>query len=74
MNSGICPHCKTNIFAVVTEQITLRVNHVSGSGGEYNGVSYVCPSCHCVLGVSVDPVALKRDAVQEIVSDLRPEN
>jgi len=39
----------------------------------YKGVSYVCPSmgCHLVLGVGLDPIALKTDLVNEIVKKLR---
>ncbi len=35
------------------------------------GVSFVCQSCRSVLGVGIDPVALKTDLVNEVAERLR---
>ena len=67
IHSGKCPKCDHAISHAKTEAIDLRVSPNEG----YKGVSYCCPSCHCVLGVELDPVALKADIVDSIVARLR---
>ena len=37
----------------------------------WEGVAYHCPGCHAVLGVGIDPIALKTDIVNEVVEALR---
>jgi hypothetical protein len=37
----------------------------------WTGVSYSCASCGHVLSVGVDPMAIKRDIVEEIADLLR---
>ncbi len=37
----------------------------------YKGVSFICPSCSCVLGVGGDPIALKAEIVDEVVVRVR---
>lgn len=68
MNSGRCPNCKSNIQSVLLEDIGLK----AGFGPAYhNGVTYLCPLCQCILGVSIDPVALKAAIVDEILAALK---
>jgi hypothetical protein len=65
-HNGQCPNCKTTISHVQLEGISVKAK-----GGNWNGVSYLCPSCNCVLSVGIDPVALKTDLVREILENLR---
>ena len=37
----------------------------------WNGVSYQCPHCHAVLGVQIDPIAVKTDIVNELFDRLK---
>ena len=32
----------------------------------WKGITYLCPKCQTVLGVGIDPVALKTDMVAEV--------
>ena len=70
MNTGKCPGCGQVAFTVNVE----RINISSGpAGATWVGVSYVCPNpqCRTLLGVSIDPVALKTDIVREIGKKLK---
>jgi uncharacterized protein with PIN domain len=57
--SSKCPHCTRPLINVRAEQI----NIVNSQGSTWLGVTYKCPSCDAVLGVGIDPVALKTDTV-----------
>jgi len=45
--------------------------NVKTSGKTLHGLSYYCQSCNAVLSVTIDPVALKTDIVDEIVRELK---
>jgi hypothetical protein len=65
--TGKCPHCKTLLLRVELEDMAVA----SGPGKTtWNGISYVCPSCRTILGVSIDPVALKTELADEILRAL----
>lgn len=59
MNIGKCPYCLESVNDVILEPVTARTNPVTGSGGPYNAVICLCPSCLRVLNVLIDPAALK---------------
>jgi uncharacterized protein with PIN domain len=67
LHSGKCPKCERIIGHAKTEAIELAVS----SKEKYKGVSYSCPSCHSVLGVGIDFLALKNDIVSSLVDRLR---
>lgn len=66
MNNGRCPKCNAPISSVSIESISVKAKP-----SNWNGVSYLCPSCNCVLSVAIDPIALKSDIVEEILDRLR---
>ena len=66
MTNGQCPKCGALISSVTIETITVKAKPTN-----WNGVSYLCPSCNCVLSVAIDPIALKADIVREILENLR---
>jgi uncharacterized protein with PIN domain len=66
---GVCPYCKATVSKVMLEGITIEPNPTF-DGIPYNGVSYLCHSCHSVLGVGIDPVALKNDTVAGVLKGL----
>jgi hypothetical protein len=40
----------------------------------FKGASYFCPSCHAVLHVGLDPLALKEDIADAVVKRLRKDS
>ena len=67
IKTGKCPGCQKTISKVRVENIDIT----EGFTPTWKGVSFLCPSCSCVLSVGVDPVALKADIVAEVVNNLR---
>lgn len=66
MNLGKCGYCNARLVrGVLIETLDAKVG-LTGSGGSYNAVSYSCPSCHAVLGVQMDPIALNADLRKQI--------
>lgn len=63
---GICPKCGTEVNAVNASTVQIEVNGTQ----LLKGITYFCPKCSCVLGVSADPVALKSSIVSEILKSL----
>jgi len=66
-NVGKCPKCKKTVSNVTIEDIKMYV----GREARWRGISYLCQSCKTVLGVQMDPIALKADIVAELVRALR---
>jgi len=64
--AGKCPKCEKLISSVRCDPVT-----VNASGGNWHGVSYSCPLCFSILSVSVDPIAVKEDIVQDLLRALR---
>ena len=60
---GKCPKCDKQVHRV-------NLHTVEGSAGigssTWKCVTYSCPSCHAVLSVQIDPIAIKTDTVRQI--------
>jgi predicted RNA-binding Zn-ribbon protein involved in translation (DUF1610 family) len=56
MHTGKCPKCGEIIEGVNAESIDLY-NHALEP--TWHGISFVCPSCHVVLGVGIDLLKLQ---------------
>jgi hypothetical protein len=65
---GTCPKCDKPVSSVTT--CNVEVNTIPSPGHTWRGVEHCCPSCGCILGVQIDPVALKTDIVEEILHAL----
>ena len=65
--NGKCPSCQTTISSVEMTGIDVRVK----GKDEFQGVSYCCPSCGLILGVGIDPFALKSDTVVGVMKELK---
>jgi hypothetical protein len=63
-NTGKCPKCEKAISKVTVESVAIQ-----GANTSYKGVSYVCQSCGCVLGVEIDPLALNADLLKKLDRD-----
>ncbi len=63
---GKCPKCESVLNAIQGGHITINVP----LGAKFHGISYTCPSCQIILSVQIDPVALKTDIINELLSKL----
>jgi uncharacterized protein with PIN domain len=63
MNQGQCPKCKAVIQSVKAEQITCEQPAEQQS---LQGVSYLCPSCHAVLGIHIAHASLQEEALKSL--------
>lgn len=69
MMTGKCPGCKK----VPAFGVNLQTVDINGPNAtKWNGVAYVCPNLQCqtILGVGIDPVALKTDTINGVVKRL----
>ena len=69
IGSGKCPSCGKIPHRVLIQSVdigTITESH-------YKGVMYVCPNIQCqsILGVSIDPIALKADTISQVAKKLR---
>lgn len=67
IHTGKCPSCKNVLRSVRIENLDITI----GIQPAWKGVSYVCPACNAILGVQIDPVALKTDTIKGIMHSLR---
>jgi uncharacterized protein with PIN domain len=66
MSTGKCPKCERVLTSVSVEPINIGESpQVKLKGG-----SFVCPYCHVILWVGLDPLAMKADIVGEILRRL----
>jgi hypothetical protein len=63
----MCPHCNAMINTVRLRDVT-----VTGGAGtrQWRGIAYCCNLCQKVLSVSIDPIALKTDTIEELADRL----
>jgi hypothetical protein len=64
---GTCPYCGDPLLSVSLIETTI----FAVTGQQWRGVKYYCPSCSKTLSVSIDPVSLKADGVDEVLEGLR---
>ena len=63
---GKCPRCEN-----LVTQVSLAEVSIPSMQTTWRGVTYSCVSCGAVLGVQMDPLALKSDTIEETVAALR---
>lgn len=66
--AGKCPKCEKLVPHVVFHGIDARE---SFGPNNWKAISYCCPSCQTVLGVQIDPIALKTEVVKDLAKILR---
>lgn len=60
---GKCPKCEKTVSRATIGEIEASV----GIGHRrWRAVSFNCPSCSTVLGVQIDPIAIKADIIAEL--------
>ena len=62
-----CPKCEALISNVNLEDMPIHLNYQP----RWKGVAFSCPFCFSILGVGIDPVALKTDLKNEILNELQ---
>ena len=61
-----CPKCGASVGFLTGCNIDIRTpDHI------WVGVSCACPKCDAILGISLDPITLENDIVQEVVTYLQ---
>ena len=66
MSTGKCPKCQSQLTNVNLEEMPIHVNFRPA----FRGISLLCPYCQTILYVSIDPMLLRDDILEEI-SQLR---
>jgi len=61
MNIGKCPKCAAPVNSVKTEQI---ISEPLPGKQPHECISYLCPSCNTVLGISLTPTPLQQEALE----------
>jgi hypothetical protein len=69
IHSGRCPKCDEPVSAVIVEPVDLK----QGGEHEWHGASFCCSHCHTVLGVGLDPLALRAYMVSAVINHIRTE-
>lgn len=64
-----CPHCKKDLVRSVKVERTTATD--AGGQGPWNCFAYVCRHCDSLLSIQVDPLAVKKEVVEETVADVR---
>lgn len=64
---GKCPSCTKVINKLTIDSVTASMGY---GLREWNAVTYCCPDCKVVLGVGVDPIALKNDIIDGVLHGL----
>jgi hypothetical protein len=64
---GKCPGCQKQINHTKLDSITVGDQ---AYGPRHRGVSVICPYCDAILGAAIDPVSLKAEIVDEILTAL----
>ena len=70
IKTGKCPGCgKVPNFGIDVQPVDIK----APGGAKWRGIMYVCPDtqCHTILGVGIDPLALKTDVVDGVIKALR---
>ena len=66
-HTGKCPHCNQILQKVRFEHLPIHQHEEK----KWIGASLVCPFCQSILSVSVDPIALRNDIVNQVVDHLK---
>jgi len=63
---GTCPKCESAVMVANIGDVTVQ----AAGGKQWRGIKYYCPACGAILSVSIDPIAIKTDIVEEILRAL----
>jgi endogenous inhibitor of DNA gyrase (YacG/DUF329 family) len=60
---GKCPKCEKPVMQVAIADVPARAFM---GRTEWKGISFNCPMCQTILGVQIDPIAIKTDILNEL--------
>jgi hypothetical protein len=66
IHTGKCPKCDQIMHSIAVQGVSAK----AAFGNSWHAISYQCPHCHSVLGVEIDPIALKSDIVSEVTDGI----
>ncbi len=66
MRTGKCPKCEKVLMNVTIQNMPIH----EALQPKFEGVSYVSPHCHTILGVGIDPFFLKGDMIDDLLKIL----
>jgi hypothetical protein len=66
MTHGTCPRCDAEVTYAIVAPLEIK----TPGGSSWHGLSYLCPACQCVLGVSLDQLSLKEDIADAVTKKL----
>lgn len=65
---GKCPKCEK---LVMNANISAIESKVPFGDTAWKSVAFTCPFCQTILGMQIDPIAIKTDIIKELMSKLR---
>ena len=68
MVPGKCPKCEKTVFGVNVYAIDARRGPAQSA---LKAISLNCQNCHTVLGMTIDPLVVKTEAVAELIKEIR---
>jgi len=66
-SNATCPKCGTVLTTVTAGHTQINVPF----GESYDGITYACPTCQTLVGIAMDPIALKNDIIDGLFQRLR---
>jgi len=67
VNTGKCPKCEQILQHVDVEAIEIHKDLKRA----FHGASFLCPHCHSILSVELDPIALTADMAKTMAERLK---
>lgn len=67
LHTGKCPHCNKLLFNASIERLPIHQN----DDKKWHGAALVCPFCQKILNVSINPIALRNNIVNQLFDHLK---
>lgn len=66
--NGKCPKCQEVVLRANIADVPARAFM---GRTEWKAISFNCPLCNTVIGMQIDPIAIKTDIIDELMRKLR---
>ena len=64
---GKCPSCQNLVGSLSLRPVDARLPN----GDRFNAVLLLCPSCQGILGAEIDPITVRTEVIDGVVSELQ---